>query len=77
MKKFKNDFPQYVAEKFKERLNELGISQYKFVNTYADLTNRPTLQRIMRGVGGSSIDTVAHYADLLGLELIIRKKEDK
>lgn len=81
MRNIENDFPEYVAKVFKERLNELGISQYRFINEYAELTNRPTLTRILRGSGSSSIMTIAHYADLLGLEIIIRPKrqdnEDK
>ena len=74
MKKFKNDFAKYVAEAFTERLNELGLSKNRFINTFADITNRPTLTRILQGRGGSNIETIAHYADLLGLEIIIRKK---
>ena len=77
MKKFKNDFPKYVAEKFNERLKELGMSRYKFINTYADYTNHPTLTRMLRGIGGTNIETIAHYAELLGLEIIIRKKEEQ
>lgn len=77
MKKFENGFAKYIAEKFKERLKELGMTQYKFVNSQPDYTNHPTLRRILKGEGGSNIETIAHYADLLGLELIIRKKQDK
>lgn len=75
MKKFKNDFPDYVAKVFKERLKEMGLSQNRFVNTHVEFANRPTLTRILRGDGGSNIATVAHYADMLGLEIIIRKKQ--
>lgn len=77
MKRFKNDFSQYVAEKFKERLQELGLSQYKFIMSNPDYTNHPTLRRMLQGKGGTYAETVAHYADLLGLEIIIRKKEEK
>lgn len=75
MKKFQNDFPKYVAQVFKERLKELGLSQYRFINDNVEFANRPTLTRILRGDGGSNIATVAHYADMLGLEIIIRPKQ--
>ena len=77
MRKFQNDFPDYVAKTFKDCIAELGMSQHRFVNENIEFTNRPTLSRILRGDGGSNIMTVAHYADLLGLEIIIRKKQDK
>lgn len=77
MKKFKNDFSKYVAEKFNERLKELGMSRYRFINSNPDYTNHPTLTRMLQGKGGTYAETVAHYADLLGLEIIIRKKEEK
>lgn len=75
--KHDNDFPHYVAAVFKDRLKKLGISQYKFLNTYADLAGRPTLTRIMHAHGGTNIKTLAHYADLLGLEIVIRPKTEK
>lgn len=75
MRRFQNDFPKYVAQAFKERLKEIGMSQYKFINEHTESANRPTLTRILRGDGGSNIATVAHYADMLGLEIIIRPKQ--
>ena len=75
MRNFKNDFPKYVASVFKARLKELGLSQYRFVNERTEYANRPTLTRILRGDGSSSISTIAHYADMLGMEIIIRPKE--
>lgn len=74
MANFQNDFSRYVAETFNHRLKELGLSKNRFVNTHIEFTNRPTLMRILRGEGGANINTVAHYADLLGLEIIIRPK---
>lgn len=76
MRNFKNDAPQKIAEIFKERLKELGISQYRFINDYAETVNRPTLTRVLRGYGSSSISTIAHYADLLGLEIKLVKKDE-
>lgn len=75
--KFKNHFPDYVAKVFNERIRELGMSKYFFLNKYADLANRPTLTRILRGNGGTNIATIAHYAELLGLEIVIRPKKKK
>lgn len=77
MANFKNDTARYVADVFKRRLRELGLSQTRFVSEYAEFTNRPTLYRILRANGSTSLSTVAHYANLLGLEIKIVKKESK
>lgn len=75
--KFNNTFNEYVATVFKDRMKELGISGNRFVEENADFSTRPTLRRILSGKrGGSNINTIAHYADLLGLELIIRPKQN-
>lgn len=75
MAKFKNDFADYVAQTFNKRLKELGLSKFRFINENNEFSNRPTLTRILRGDGGSNITTVAHYAEMLGLEIIIRPKQ--
>lgn len=77
MANFKNNAAQYVADVFKKRLRELGLSQTRFVSEYAEFTNRPTLSRLLKGYTGTSISTIAHYANLLGLEIKIVKKENK
>lgn len=76
MTKFKNDAAKKVAAAFNSRLAELGMSKYKFLNYHADASTRHTLTRILRGEVSSSICTVAHYADMLGLEIKIVKKND-
>lgn len=66
----------YVADVFRNRLKVLGISMYKFLNTAAaEYANKPTLARILRGVGNTQFDTVVRYAEWLGLEVVIRPKE--
>lgn len=77
MATFKNDAAEYVADVFKKRLRELGLSQTRFISEYAEFTNRPTLYRILRANAATSISTVAHYANLLGLEIKIVKKGNK
>lgn len=75
MRKFENDFPKYVSRVFKERLKQKGMSQYRFINEHAEAANRGTLRNILRGSYATNITTLAHYADLLGLDIIIRPKE--
>lgn len=77
MANFKNGVAKYVAEVFKSRLRELGLTQSRFISEYAEFTNRPTLYRILHANGSTSMSTVAHYANLLGLEIKIVKKENK
>lgn len=70
-------FSKYASCIFKERLQELGITQNKFVNTYAEQSNRSTLAKIIGGYTGTNVNLMAHYCELLGLEMVIRKKDDK
>lgn len=76
MRKFTNDFPKYVSEVMKKRLEELGMSRYRMIND-APSVNRPTLSRMLRGEGSTNISTLAHYCEQLGLEIIIKPKEYK
>lgn len=71
----KNDFPQYAAEIFRERLKELGMSRYRFIREFP-VSNQGTLERILNGMGGTNVQTMAHYCECIGLELIIQKKKD-
>lgn len=66
---------QFIAEAFKNRMKDLGISQYKFVHSRKTDANRPTLVRLLRGEGSTQFDTVASYADWLGLEIVFQPKE--
>lgn len=70
----KNDFPKYAAEVFRERLKELGMTKYRFVRNFP-VGNQGTLQRILDGVGGTNVQTMAYYLDCVGLELTIQKKK--
>lgn len=71
----KTDFPEYVSKVFKARLKELGLSQNRCVEEIADFSTRPTLRRIIRGHGSTNINTLAYFCEKLGLEIIIRPKE--
>lgn len=72
----KNDFPKYVSKVFRERIEELGMSRYRFIREFP-LANQGTLQRILYGDGSTNIQTLAHYLDCVGLEMVIRKKKEK
>lgn len=66
---------EYVGEQFRKRMEELDISIYRFTENLRDASSRPTFRRIMKGDGNTRLDSIAYYADLLGLEVIIRPKE--
>lgn len=73
----KKDISGYVADVFAKRLEELGLTRYRFLRNNPEV-NQPTLARLLYGRGGTSINTVAYYADLLGMEIrIVPKEEEK
>lgn len=71
-----NKFNKYVAKVFTDRLKELGVSRYRVQTAHMDTVTRETFARVCRGNGGCNINTLAHYCDILGLEIIIKNKED-
>lgn len=72
----KKQFSEYIAKCFKERLKELGLTPYRFERKNADLATHQTWMRIMKGDCGMNSNTLASICDRLGLEIIIRKKEE-
>lgn len=75
-KRQNSGFERYVADVFCERFNELNISQQQLLDDTGRRIATPTLSRILKGHGGANINNVATLADMLGLEIIIRKKQD-
>lgn len=70
METIKEDTNKEISDLIKKRLSELGISQYRFINSTAiDVTNKQTLIRILRGKGSTRYDTVKRYLSLLGIEI--------
>ena len=67
-------FQKYVADSVLKRLEELGMSQYKFLKENPETTTEMTLRRIVRG-DCANVATIVHYCDLLGLEIIIQPKK--
>ena len=74
-KRFNNGFAEYAGKKIRERMEELGMTQYRFCTDNNDIATFQTLRNIRRGEGGTNISTLAEYCDRLGLEIIIRPKE--
>lgn len=67
----------YVAQTFKARMKELGMSQYRFCKENPNVVKRMTLTRILReDKGGCSFSTFVAYADLLGLEIKLVPKDE-
>lgn len=77
MKDYKTKSSEYVAKVFNDRLKELGMSRYRFLKIHDGDINAPTLRRVFRGDGSTSLSTISHYCDLLGLEIKIIKKESE
>lgn len=71
----KQDYNQYVAEVFAKRLDDLGMTRYRFIRTNP-IANQATLERMLYGRGGVNFNTVAKYADMLGLKLVFQVKDE-
>ena len=74
-KKSNTGFERYVADVFCDRFAELGITQTKFLEDGGNKITHPTLCRVLNGHGGANINTIHTIADMLGLEIIIRPKQ--
>lgn len=70
-------FQNYISETIRKRLEEFGLSQYRFLQDNKNTTNEVTLRNILKGNYSTNIHTIAHYCDLLGLEIVIRPKESR
>lgn len=68
------DFHKYAGEVISGRMDEFGLSQYKFMNVCKDVTH-PTFRKILRGKGGN-IGSLVAVCDALGLEITIKPKKD-
>lgn len=73
---YENDFPKHAASVLRARLEELGCSIYRFVRYDSDIASPYTMQRFLRGEGGTTLRTFAHMCDNMGLEIIIKPKDD-
>lgn len=76
-KKQYKGFEQYVADVFGEVFNEMNISQTQLIEKTGGKITQSTLSRVLNGHGGTNINNVAAVADMLGLEIIIRPKQEE
>lgn len=76
MKDVVEDFNTRVRAAIKERLDELGMTQYRFVRNHPGIVLGETLSKIMNGHTTPNLRTLVKYFDLLGLELKIIKKDE-
>lgn len=77
IKKENHDILKYVADVIKNRLAELGMTKYRFVKDNPDVVNTLTLHNMLNCKYAPYLTTVAEYCDRLGLEIIIRPKQDE
>lgn len=73
--KCKTDISEYVSNIFKEEIKKRGVSITRFVAENFDYSVRGTLYNIITGKHSTNINTLAFFCDKLGLEIIIRPKE--
>lgn len=76
-KKRNTGFEKYVADVFCERIYELDITQTQLLEDTGNKVSAPSLSRVLNGHGGTNINTIATIADMLGLEIIIRPKQEE
>lgn len=67
-------FLQYLADTIKNRLEELGITRYRFVVDNADIISHPALSKIIHAKQGYSVIMLHDVIDRLGLEVKVESK---
>jgi hypothetical protein len=67
---------KYAAKVLRARIKELGLNNYRLVKENNRLINLTTTTNIMSGKHAVSIQVLGRYLDILGLEMIIRPKQD-
>lgn len=70
------EFLQYISDVVKTRLNQLGMTRYRFVKDNPDIATHPILDNIIHGSKAVNSKTLYDYMDRLGLEIIIQPKEE-
>lgn len=78
MRRIPKDNPnKEIADAIRLRLEELGITQTKFLNSNAIKSiNRPTFAKVVRGEGSTQYRTIKAYLEALGLEIRIVPVKD-
>lgn len=57
-----------------ERMKGMNVSFYR-INRDLDISDI-TLKRLRRGIGGCNVNTIARIAEYLGMELVLKQKEE-
>ena len=68
-------FLRYISDTFRQRLGELGITRYRFVNDNLDITSYPAVYKLWNGKVGTTTTTLYDIMDRLGMEIVIRPKQ--
>lgn len=68
-------FLQYIADTLKNRLEELGMTRYRFVVDNPDIISHPGLSKLYHAKQGTSVMMLHDVLDRLGMEIVIRPKE--
>ena len=66
---------QYIADTLKNRLDELGMTRYRFVVDNPDIISHPGLSKLYHAKQGTSVMMLHDVLDRLDMEIIIEKRE--
>lgn len=70
------EFYKNAADIFNERLNELGMSRYRFMMRNGVFHKNATYSRAFSGEEGYNVSTLIEIADLLGLDVVFKMKDN-
>lgn len=68
-------FIKYVSDVIKTRLDQLGITRYRFVMDNPDIATHPVLGHLIHGDRAVNSKTLYDYLDRLGLEMVFLSKD--
>lgn len=69
------EFFKEAAEIFNERLKELGITRYRLMMRNNVFHKNATYSRILNGEGGYNVSNLIELADMLGLDVVFKERE--
>lgn len=68
-------FLHYIADTIKQRLNELGITRYRFVMDNSDIISHPGLSKLINAKQGYSVMVLHDVLERLDMDVKIEKKD--
>lgn len=71
------EFYASTAEAIKSAMKEQGITMYRLAQILMNVMSLATIRNILRGKQCCTMDSLVTICDTLGLEIVIKKKENK